>query len=32
MVFAGIGIPCAIFLIFCLTPKGKKWLRANDMI
>jgi hypothetical protein len=30
--FALIGIPCLVFLIFCLTPKGKKWLRANDMI
>jgi hypothetical protein len=30
--FAVIGIPCMIFLIFCLTKKKKKWLRANDMI
>jgi hypothetical protein len=29
-VFAVIGIPCAVFLIFCLTPKGKKWLQTNQ--
>jgi len=31
-VFALIGVPCSVFLIFCLTPKGKKWLRINNMI
>jgi len=24
-----IGIPCLIFLIFFLTPKGKKWLQSH---
>ncbi len=32
MVFGILGIPCAIFLIYCLTPKGKQWLRHNNMI
>ncbi len=32
IVFATIGIPCTLFLLWCLTPSGKKWLRANDMI
>ena len=27
-----VGIPCIVFLIYCLTPKGKNWLRANNMI
>jgi len=27
-----VGIPCALFLIFCLTPQGKKWLQANHLI
>lgn len=30
--FALIGIPCAVFLIYCLTPAGKRWLKANHMI
>lgn len=32
MGFAVLGIPCAVFLLWCLTPNGKKWLRANNMI
>jgi hypothetical protein len=31
IILAIIGIPCAVFLIYCLTPKGKKWLRADRM-
>ena len=31
-VLSSIGIPCAVFLLWCLTPNGKKWLRANNMI
>jgi len=27
-----VGIPCIVFLLYCLTPSGKKWLRANNMI
>jgi hypothetical protein len=29
LVYAVLGIPCLIFLIFSLTPKGKKWLRSH---
>ena len=27
-----MGVPCAIFLLWCLTPLGEKWLKANHMI
>lgn len=27
-----VGVPCTIFLIFCLTPKGKDWMRRNDLL
>lgn len=27
-----MSVPCAIFLIWCLTPSGKKWLKENHMI
>ena len=27
-----VGIPCIIFLLYCLTPGGKRWLRKNNMI
>ena len=30
--FALIGIPCIIFLLYILTPKGKHWLRMNGML
>ena len=30
--FVLIGIPCIIFLLYCLTPKGKHWLRVNGML
>ena len=32
IILAIVGAPCAVFLIFCLTPKGKDWLRSNHMI
>ena len=32
MVFAVVGIPCAIFILWCLTPKGRQWFKANHMI
>ena len=32
IILAMVGVPCALFLIYCLTPKGKKWLQANNMI
>ena len=27
-----IEIPCAMFLVYCMTPKGKQWLQANQLI
>ena len=30
--FGMIGVPCIIFLLYCLTPKGKHWLRMNGML
>lgn len=27
-----MGIPCFVFLLWCLTPPGKRWLKANHMI
>jgi len=27
-----VGVPCAMFLIYCVTPTGKKWLRHNNML
>ena len=27
-----VGIPCALFLLWCLTPWGRKWLKENRMI
>ena len=32
IMFAMIGIPCIIFLLYCLTPNGKRWLRVNGML
>ncbi len=32
MAFAVIGIPCIIFLIWCLTPSGKKWLKEKFIL
>lgn len=31
-VLSAIGLPCVVFLIYCLTPSGRKWLKANHMI
>ena len=30
--FVVIAIPCIIFLLYCLTPSGKNWLRQNNML
>ena len=30
--FGMIGVPCIIFLLYCLTPKGKHWLRMNGRL
>lgn len=27
-----VGLPCLIFIIFCYTPKGKEWRRANGLL
>ena len=27
-----IGVPGIIFLIYCLTPKGKRWMRTNGLL
>ena len=32
LVFAVLGIPCVVFLLWCLTPKGKRWLKSNNML
>ncbi len=32
LVLAVIGVPCALFLLYCLTPKCKHWLRVNGML
>ena len=32
LVLAVIGVPGALFLLYCLTPKGKHWLRVNGML
>ena len=30
--FVVIAIPCILFLIYCLTPRGKHWLKANGLL
>ena len=30
--FVVIAIPCILFLIYCLTPRGKRWLRVNGLL
>ena len=30
--FAVLGIPCLVFLVWCLTPSGRRWLKSNNMI
>ena len=33
-VLSVIGLPCVVFLLWCLTPWGwgRRWLKANHMI
>lgn len=31
-VLSAITTPCVVFLVWCLTPSGKKWLKENHMI
>lgn len=32
LAYAVIGIPCTLFLLYCLTPNGKQWLRQNNLL
>lgn len=32
IILAMVGTPCIAFLIYCATPKGKQWLRRNDLL
>ncbi len=32
LAFIVMGVPCAVFLIYCATPRGRHWLRQNNMI
>ena len=27
-----VGVPCLIFLIYCTTPSGKRWMRQNHLL
>lgn len=31
-VLSATTTPCVVFLVWCLTPSGKKWLKENHMI
>lgn len=30
--FLVVGLPCLIFIIFTYTPKGKEWMRVNNLL
>ena len=32
LIFFVYGVPCILFLLFCLTPSGKQWLRQHNML
>lgn len=32
LAFLFVGVPCMVFLVFCLTRNGKKWLRQNNLL
>ncbi len=32
LVFGVLGVPCVIFLLWCLTPSGRRWLKSNNML
>nr|DAI44415.1 MAG TPA: hypothetical protein [Caudoviricetes sp.]DAR13536.1 MAG TPA: hypothetical protein [Caudoviricetes sp.]DAR14387.1 MAG TPA: hypothetical protein [Caudoviricetes sp.]DAV21655.1 MAG TPA: hypothetical protein [Caudoviricetes sp.]DAW41080.1 MAG TPA: hypothetical protein [Caudoviricetes sp.] len=32
LAFLFVGVPCMVFLAFCLTRNGKKWLRQNNLL
>lgn len=27
-----LGVPCTIFLIYCATPKGREWMKRNNLL
>jgi len=27
-----LGVPGILFLLYCLTPSGKKWMRLNGLL
>ena len=27
-----VGVPGVIFLIYCLTPSGRRWMQANNLL
>ena len=32
IILAMVGVPCIAFLIYCATPRGRRWLRQNGML
>ena len=32
MIFTVIAIPCIVFIMYCMTPKGRSWMRQNNML
>ena len=32
IVFFVYAVPCILFLLYCLTPNGKTWLRNNNIL
>lgn len=32
LVYLVVGIPCLVFLLYCLTPWGKEWMRHNNLL
>lgn len=32
LTFLIVGVPCIVFLAFCLTGSGKQWLRQNNLL
>ena len=32
MVFTVIGVPCILFILYCLTPQGRNWMKQNNLL
>lgn len=32
MIFMVITVPCMLFLLYCLTPRGRDWMRQNNLL